>query len=321
MAPTPTPHSRPLHPASILARAEEVTTAALASGALEPIPTRVEIVEHGGVSFQLRVLDSLWRKERALARRREAAAEGAPRDPFGPCDPALLLGDLGEHHCCVLNKYPALGLHLLIVTRRFEPQERLLDAGDFRAIWRGLQGVDGLAFYNGGLGAGASQPHKHLQLLPTPMHAGEPGIPMAARLELATWRDGVGEAPGLPFVHALRQLPPGLEADPRQAAIASLGAYHRLLSAVGLPRRAGSRLQAGPYNLLMTRRWMLVVPRRAERWQGVSVNALGFAGSLLARDEAELRRIAEAGPMSLLAAVGAARGPARGGPADPGLVG
>ena len=58
-----------------------------------------------------------------------------------------------------------------------------------------------------------------------------------------------------------------------------------------------------PYNLLVTSRWLMAVPRRAERWEGVSVNALGFAGALLARDAAEADRIAAAPPSRVLAAV------------------
>jgi len=317
-----TPRTTTLRPADIPARAADVSTQALASGALEPLPTRVEIVEHGGVRFQLRVLDSLWRKQRAEAKQRARAVRGEPCDPFGPCDPSLLLGDLSPSHCCVLNKFPALGWHLLIVTRCMEAQENLLNIADFEALWLGLQGVNGLAFYNGGPIAGASQPHKHLQLIPTPMHPGEPNVPMHARLAHAELRGGIGRAPGLPFEHAMTPLSPELLADPRQAAVASLGRYHRLLAAVGLPRHPGQPQQAGPYNLLMTRHWMMVIPRSREDWLGCSVNALGYAGSLLARDEAELEHMRRTGPMALLAHTGITRNvPRAGGPTDPGCVG
>ncbi len=301
--PQATPLTRHLVPRAIAPRAAEVWCGALASGALEPIPTRLEIVEQAGVRFQIRILDSLWRKERALARQRDAEARGQPRDPFGPCDPDLLLGDLSPTHCCVLNKFPALARHLLIVTRAPEPQEQLLTTLDLVALWTTMAGMDGFAFYNGGQVAGASQGHKHLQLVPLPMAPGEP-IPMERCLARADFSDGVGRVPGLPFEHAMARLPEALVEDPRQAALASLGTYRRLLAAVGLARRPGSPRQAGPYNLLMTRRWMLLVPRARERWQGTSVNALGFAGSLLARDQDELERIIAAGPMRILGAVG-----------------
>jgi ATP adenylyltransferase len=42
-------------------------------------------------------------------------------------------------------------------------------------------------------------------------------------------------------------------------------------------------------NFLFTREWMLLVPRKASKTStGVSVNSLGFAGYLLARNEQEM---------------------------------
>jgi ATP adenylyltransferase len=59
--------------------------------------------------------------------------------------------------------------------------------------------------------------------------------------------------------------------------------------------------QDAPYNLLVTRRWMLAVPRGASHVEGVAVNALGFAGSLFVRDDAQRRVVETLGPMKLLA--------------------
>ncbi|TMH28158.1 MAG: hypothetical protein E6H63_09175 [Betaproteobacteria bacterium] len=64
-----------------------------------------------------------------------------------------------------------------------------------------------------------------------------------------------------------------------------------------------ARCPLAPYNLLVTRDWMLVVPRRQERYESISVNALGFAGSLFVRDAAELELVRRAGPMNVLRAV------------------
>ena len=297
---TATPPTRLLDPGDLPRLAAEVSERARAAGALEPIPTRVEIVEQGGVRFQVRVLDSLWRKERALARQR---ARQEPADPFGPCDPDLLLGDLGPDHCCVLNKYPALACHLLVVTRRWEPQEALLTEADFAALWACLATFDGLAFYNGGEVAGASQEHKHLQFVRLPLEPGEPDLPLGPTVARACACFGGAKARALPFVHAIEPVPPGLWRDPRAAAAWCAGAYRRLLAGVGLPCGPTCDRQPGPYNLLLTRAWMLIVPRAAERWERASVNALGFAGCLLARDDAELARMRAAGPLAVLRAV------------------
>ena len=48
---------------------------------------------------------------------------------------------------------------------------------------------------------------------------------------------------------------------------------------------------------------MLVVPRSRERFESISVNALGFAGSLFLRSQEELDRVRATGPMQVLRAV------------------
>ncbi len=64
-----------------------------------------------------------------------------------------------------------------------------------------------------------------------------------------------------------------------------------LLARIGVTHvvREGLRYTSAPWNLLVTRRWMLVVPRLCERFEGVAINALGFAGSLFVRDDVQRR--------------------------------
>ena len=47
----------------------------------------------------------------------------------------------------------------------------------------------------------------------------------------------------------------------------------------------------------------MVVPRLTEAWTGISVNALGFAGSLFVRDQEQKTALKELGPMELLCRV------------------
>ena len=55
---------------------------------------------------------------------------------------------------------------------------------------------------------------------------------------------------------------------------------------------------------------MLVVPRCAECWHGISINALAFAGSLFVRDREQLELIRRTGPLSILQAVAGSGGAA-----------
>jgi ATP adenylyltransferase len=274
---------------------------ALGQGALRPIETQEEVLEDRGVRFLVWRVSSLAAKD--AVRATEGGAARAAANPFLPFDPALFVADVSETHVALLNKFPVLDHHLLLVTRAFVPQEALLDAQDHAALALALAAIDGLAFYNGGRAAGASQDHKHLQLVPLPLASESPSPPIAARLE--------GDAPALPFAHAFARLDPAVFARPPEAAEALRAAYGRLLAACGIGALAGrdGPRQSAPYNLLATRRWMLFVPRSAERFEGISINALGFAGSFFVRDRGELERLRRAGPMAALCAV-ARPGPA-----------
>lgn len=274
---------------------------ALRCGALQPIATRQEIVEDGGVRFLVRVVSSLARKDEDRARR---AAAPKPANPFLPPDPDLFVADVTPSHFALLNKFNVIDRHLLIVTREFEDQEFLLNPEDFEALWACMAEFEGLGFYNGGMAAGASQPHKHLQMVPLPLGEAGPAVPIEPLLAAAQFRGALGRVPGLPFAHAFARLDPAL-ADPARAARVTHALYREMLDAVRLkPVDAdGGLRQSGPYNLLATRDWMLLVPRSAERFDSISVNALGFAGSLFVRSEQQLAAVRDCGPMKVLASV------------------
>ncbi len=267
-----------------------VTRRALETGALEPIATDKVTVEDGGIPFMVHVLAQQEPKEQA-----RKAQDEAGTNPFLPPDPDLVVADVSDSHLCLLNRFTVFDHHLLIVTRRFSDQLSLLDSADFHALAACMAEVDGLGFYNAGAVAGASQEHKHLQLVPLPLSAGPLPAPVDAVLgELAPMTRATTSTV-LPFPHAVigrdgSRIAPG-------AALELHRLYLDLLAAVGIhgPNR--------PYNLLLTRRWMLVVPRRAEHFDGVSVNGLGFAGSLLVRNRRQLDLVRRCGPLQVLASV------------------
>jgi len=275
--------------------------AALAVGALQPIATEETVLEDAGVRFVVRSISSLERK------RLEAAKGEAPHNPLMPPEPPLTVGDITPTHVGVLNKYPVVAHHLLLVTKASVPQEAALDGDDFAAIARCLAEVDGLVFYNGGREAGASQPHKHLQLVPLPLDAGAWAAPIEAIFDSWAATGNVNRLLQLPFRNAFSLLD-GFD-DEERAADRLEELYAAQLAAIGVldldaPRAANDEpMQPAPYNLLVTRRWMLAVPRSRERFGTISVNALGFAGSLFVRDEEEMEDVRDAGPMRVLRAV------------------
>lgn len=262
--------------------------AALEAGILEPIRTRVEEVEDGGIRFAVRQAEAL---------RRKPASPPERGSPFLDPEPELLVADLSTTHRAVLNRFPVIEDHLLVVTRGFVDQATWLDEDDFGAWWSVLLALGGLGFYNAGEVAGASQAHKHLQVVPLPLGPSEP-IPVEARIRAALERGD--RRADLPFPHALApvaEVGVGEHVPDRGAPLVAARdvqvLYRDLLGALGIDEPVG-------YNLLVTPWWMLAVPRTRECIAGISVNALGFAGSLLAKDEAQLQAICSTGPMTML---------------------
>lgn len=289
-------------PGTLVERLGLTRARALELGALQPIATQEMHIADGGVTFLVRQVDSLARKaaERIgpLGSPKEAGPQsGHQASPFLPPEPELALGALSATHFAVLNKYNVLDAHLLMVTRAFEHQETLLTLADLEALALCLGELDGLGFYNGGAAAGASQSHKHLQLVPLPLGAGGAGVPVEPLLQAPGSEDGTS----LPFPHAFARLRTRAgAAGPDAPELHRV--YLELLGRVGIRPvpGGGGPWQSGPYNLLVTRRWMLAVPRRAEVVDGISVNALGFAGSLFVKDAEGLAAIRRRGPMALL---------------------
>lgn len=275
----------------------DATAAAREGGSLHPIPTRLEHVEEEGVRFIVRVLTGRPRKYE------EASKEG---NPFLPYDESLLVGELTDSYVCLLNKFNVVEHHLLAVTRVFEDQEEYLTVKDFAALLAGLAEFDCLAFYNGGVTAGASQSHRHLQFVALPMDPGGAAVPVEALVAGGLPAQGqVGCAASLPFLHALAPVDPAWIGDPLGGARGALECYQSMLHAAGMERGHSPvrQRQSGPYNLLLTRRWMLLVPRSTEFFSGASVNALGFAGALLVKNEDQLRDLKRRGPMTVLRSV------------------
>jgi ATP adenylyltransferase len=199
---------------------------------------------------------------------RKKAAPTAP-DALGDYEPDLFVCDVPPGHYVLLNKYNVLPQHVLIVTRAFERQEAPLTGADFEALAACMAGFGDVGFYNSGPEAGASQARKHLQLVPM------------REIPIEPFLDAGGK---LPFPYVFTRI-----SEPA----AAYEQYRRLQI-------------AGPYNLLVTRRWMLMVPRARERFESITVNALGFAGTLFARTRGELERIRELEPMNVLRHVTAA---------------
>ncbi|MEM7556900.1 MAG: DUF4922 domain-containing protein [Cyanobacteria bacterium P01_A01_bin.84] len=279
----------------------QTTQHALECGALVSIPTDFEFVESGGVYFLVRILTNLIRKDKAKKK------QDKDFNPFLPYEKDLFVENISDTHVCILNKYNVVENHLLIVTRAFEEQESLLTLEDFSAMSVGLSQIDGLVFYNGGKVAGASQRHKHLQLVPLPLTSHGEQIPIESLFtnnsELQVnpevnpeFNLTFNQIPGLPFLHSFLEL----ETNWVNSPLKVWEYYCQILEGFNL---VNGKNTADAYNLLVTRKWMLIVPRKAEKFQGISVNSLGFAGCLLVRNQEEMKILKDFGAINVLQSI------------------
>ncbi|MBN3958300.1 phosphorylase [Nostoc sp. NMS8] len=285
-----------LQPGTLWASVKKQTEHALQCGALLSIPTEFEFVEQDNVRFLVRILSNLNRKKAADEKqKKQSVTSGQEFNPFLPYEEDLFVADISDTHLCILNKFNVVDYHLLIITRRFEEQESLLTLEDFAAMWACLADFDGLIFYNSGKTAGASQRHKHLQLVPLPLAPEGPQMPIEPLVKSAQFQNSNATSLKLPFVQAFALLNSNWVQSPFTGAEETLEVYRTLRQAVGLDAK-----QSGAYNLLATREWMLIVPRSQEHFHSISVNSLGFAGALLVRNAAEMEILKAEGPMTIL---------------------
>ena len=285
-----------LESGSLWPAVEAATAQAAQSGTLRPIETQSLTLPDAGVDFVVTHTPN---------RPHNAAASGQTShdDPFLSAKANLYLGDLSDTHYCALSESSIYDHELLIVTREFEHQETLLRMRDFIAMCTCLREYDGLGFYDAGPTAGATEIHKHLRLVPLPLAGGELEVPMMSVLAgVDKFGVRIRNAPALPFAHAFGWIGNELFDEPLRAGEVTYDLYVDMMEMLGMrgTRTDGEFRQPVPYNMLLTRRWMLLVPRSQAAYTGVTVSGLVFAGSMLVENDEQLSTLREHGPMNTL---------------------
>ena len=299
---------------------QAVSKSALATGALKSIPTQSEIrniaIGDDSVEFQIRVVENLRRKSKAVQQRakqlpNQKNSDQKPFNPFLPYEPDLYVGELTNHYRLLLNKFNVMDHHILMVTTQFESQQTPLGIEDFLAAMICLQAQNGLVFYNGGPEAGASVEHKHLQMIPLPLTPLTlspllPGndVPFPFQKVFSSISTSNPTSTALPFKHLVIATDFSVNGSfdsLKASAENNCRNYQEMLKELNLSTNTDGMI--APHNLLMTRDFLWVVPRSKERFQGLAVNALGFSGTLLVKDTEQLNELDNIGCLNLLKAV------------------
>ena len=245
-------------------------------------------------------------------------------DPFLPYDPRVFVQELSTgRHVVLLNKFSLFRGHALIVTKHFEFQLDDINGYDMQAAIECLMNIDALVFYNCGKFSGASQPHKHMQLIPLPLTGrsesnvtnpseSDPSLPETGLpvdiLILENNHSGSQEVPILQsiqdwtFLHVYSVLDESIwkrDIDPNLIKIKLLALYQNILDTVKRDPKI-SNSSCFHYNFLFTRRWMMLIPRMQEEFHGIPLNSIGFTGNLLAKTEKQFLEIKNLGLSAIL---------------------
>jgi ATP adenylyltransferase len=259
---------------------------ALENGALRPLSTDIETwAGSGDGGFEIRHLVG--------APPRHLRAAGPKPNPFRPWDQRLELTRVGREHVLILNKYPVQLGHMLLISQSWQPQMGWLSLVDWTAVCQVNQDTGGLWFFNSGPHAGASQPHRHLQLLPRKQ--GDRLCPRDAWFQQHLL-DATSSRPmdSLERSISIKPLPLTWSGSVLLEVYLDLCQH----SGLGSPQRNEKPL--APYNLLISAGWMALIKRSCDEVHGYSVNALGFAGYLLSTERSNRTWLEAHGPEALL---------------------
>ncbi len=189
----------------------------------------------------------------------------------------------------------------MLARRAFEEQLLPLARSDFAALAELMAEAGGIGLYNGGTAAGANQRHKHVQWMPdtegnASLRLFAPGLPG----ELP--EHGVARHPALSMQHCFVRVRCGEGMAVDVAADSLLEGFRRACDTLQLQPGADGLLP--PCNLLIHDGWLLMLPRSQECFEGISISAVCFGGTLYTRRREQIESIRRVGPLRALAAVG-----------------
>lgn len=200
----------------------------------------------------------------------------------------LLVGDIGAEgrHQIGLVKQPVIAGQLRLARRQACRRRGGLDADDFALLWRCLRGRDALAVLPAHHDSMSETP-RTVDVFPLPLHP-QVALPAAAALIRADLRMHMGSVPGWTFPHRVVAVPPDWLARPDRGGRIAWVLYLRMRRA--LQGKHGD----GDFHLLVTRRWMWMVPRPIGA-------ALDYAGVFAISSTAQWDGLMRSGPWAGLA--------------------
>ena len=269
----------------IWSKALETNRKAVDCGALIPLDTVKYNSNNIYCDYELRFLKSPIPKY--------LIEYGPKRNPFIPWDSRLEIEPVNYKHTLILNKYPVQIGHMLLITNTWEAQNGWLNIDDFKAIVKVDNDTTGLWFFNSSKEAGASQPHRHFQLLPR--HSNDLICPRYEWFCSLLNNDSDNSSEISHCISIKSRIK-----DHDSKANDLFSSYKNMAKEMNMGDMGSIRKPLKPYNLLITSEWIALIIRKTDRSNGFSINALGFAGYFLGTKRSNVDNLINFGPEKIL---------------------
>ncbi|CDW83302.1 atp adenylyltransferase [Stylonychia lemnae] len=239
-----------------------------------------------------------------------------------PFESGICIDDsLTKTHRLIFNKFPSRPYHVLVITKEKEKQGDVINIRDFEASLIPMKALEGIVFYNSGIKAGASQSHKHLQVLPIKSLPNKK-IPIHQRVleEIKRHKSNAKRQDKNDDSQLFQSFDENLfilseyqqmrhtfcwletsyfqniisDKDLKKSAQYYRDAYQACLKKIG---NADGQL---PYNFVVTPEWMFMVIRQKPHHENIPCNSLGYLGLMYAKNEEQRDKIVEIKPIEML---------------------
>ncbi|CAD8199356.1 unnamed protein product [Paramecium octaurelia] len=238
-----------------------------------------------GIEFHIKLVKSLAKKPVGHQQNINPLIE-----PFQPGQLVMRL----QNYNILLNKYPVNPYHALLVPQQFIHQTEKFSKEYLSLAYDLLCAVEGFAFFNSHPEAGASLDHKHFQIVPKSAYQ---SANILNHIKEWWFEKSVRQANKFTKLRCLKKtkhficffnqdLLQNPNCDERQQQNILYETYEKLLNKCQV-----EDIRELKHNLIMTQEFLMIVVRKQAAFNGVAMNAVGFTGSLLAKNEQECEKL------------------------------
>lgn len=283
--------------------------------------------EESNMTFEVKIVEALNRRpnnrasepgESHVELNDKKIEDIQKKNPFLHPEPELtIVNSLFGKYRLILNKYPNTKYHFLMVTKEFEKQDSLLKPEELQIMHTILENLNNknkeqfasdeeryFSFFNSGPESGYSQFHKHIQFMMLPKNFKVyqddvvRGIDYFIPKEINEKRRPLFYKTASFKHYILKLKKDSIDEEDELDSLAIL--YMYLIKRTLNIFKEFELEQKISYNFIMMSDWMMIVPRRAAKYEDVWQNSLGFMGLFCIRNLELKKKILDIGFSKIL---------------------